>query len=287
MRLACPKCSNPKPHSHGFYRRSSDSQTIKRWRCQLCRSVFSNALLSPCYDQKKRRLNNVIGKFLSSGLSQRRLAMVLNINRKTVARKLIFLANQAKLRHQTFVQNLSIEEFSHLQLDDLITSHHTKLKPLSVSLVVTKKSRAIVAASLSVIPAFGHLAQISKRKYGPRPNELPKNLHELCKNLSHLAPKQGMFDSDQHHLYEKILPKFFPAWRHQTYKSQRASVAGLGELKSKAFDPLFSINHTLAMLRANINRLFRRTWNTTKKPEMLMHHLWLYIDFHNQKLIKV
>jgi hypothetical protein len=39
------------------------------------------------------------------------------------------------------------------------------------------------------------------------------------------------------------------------------------------------------MLRANINRLFRRTWCTTKKKERLEQHLAVYLDFHNRILL--
>jgi hypothetical protein len=40
------------------------------------------------------------------------------------------------------------------------------------------------------------------------------------------------------------------------------------------------------MLRANINRLFRRTWCTTKKKERLEQHLTVYMDFHNRVLLQ-
>ena len=52
-----------------------------------------------------------------------------------------------------------------------------------------------------------------------------------------------------------------------------APASGQGELKKAGKDPLFCINHTFAMLRANINRLIRKTWCTTKDPAMLMHCL--------------
>ena len=42
-------------------------------------------------------------------------------------------------------------------------------------------------------------------------------------------------------------------------------MTGQGELRDKRFDPMFALNHTCAMLRANINRLFRRTWCTSKR----------------------
>lgn len=284
MNQCCPKCNSLKLHSHGTFRRKSDAKLMQRWRCGDCRCTFSQATFSTCYRQKKRRVNAMLGKLLSSGISQRRAALVLKLTRKTVARKLIFLGTKAKWNQQDFVRTLGHEELKHIQIDDLITSHHTKLKPLSLTLVVSKKSRHILAASLSEIPAFGHLADISLRKYGKRQNELGENLQKLGPELKALLPKTGTIDSDQHALYPAIVKRHLPGWQHQTFKGQRASVAGLGELKSKARDPLFSINHTLAMLRANINRLFRRTWNTTKKPENLMHHFWLYADFHNGTL---
>jgi hypothetical protein len=59
---------------------------------------------------------------------------------------------------------------------------------------------------------------------------------------------------------------------------------GQGELKSGGFDPLFSFNHTAAMLRANINRLVRKTWCTTKRIDRLEAHIALYVQFHNREL---
>lgn len=40
------------------------------------------------------------------------------------------------------------------------------------------------------------------------------------------------------------------------------------------------------MLRANVNRLFRKTWCTTKRADRLYAHLILYAHFHNTMLIK-
>ncbi len=76
------------------------------------------------------------------------------------------------------------------------------------------------------------------------------------------------------------------SYSYKQHKGDKACVAGQGELKKKVFDPLFSINHTLAMLRANVNRLIRRSWNTTKKISSLEHHLSIYQYVHNKILLK-
>jgi hypothetical protein len=47
-----------------------------------------------------------------------------------------------------------------------------------------------------------------------------------------------------------------PGAVHTTVKGRHGCVVGQGELKKIVFDPLFSFNHTAAMARANINRLF-------------------------------
>lgn len=215
----------------------------------------------------------------------RRAGIILNIQRLTVKRKLIFLAKQAQLSHQEFLKNLARFPVKHFQFDDLITSHHTKLKPLTVSLAVDVDSRKILAASVAQIPAFGHLATISRAKYGGRPSNHKQALSNVFEQIKNIVKPNAKIESDEHKLYPHFVKKYFPDSHYVRHKSIVGCVAGQGELKRTHFDPLFKINHTFAMLRANINRLFRRTWCTTKDPQMLMHHLQLYIEFHNSYLV--
>ena len=64
-----------------------------------------------------------------------------------------------------------------------------------------------------------------------------------------------------------------------------ASYTWQGELKRTGWDPLFTINHTLAMLRDNIKRLTRRTWCTTKQQSALEDVIAIYMHFHNSRLV--
>ena len=100
----------------------------------------------------------------------RRAAIILNIHRITVKRKMDFLAKRARERHDFFLDSLKKDQVDHLQFDDLITTEHTKLKPLSISIAVDAKRRFILGAEVSVIPAFGLLAKFSREKYGRRSN---------------------------------------------------------------------------------------------------------------------
>lgn len=285
MKPNCPHCHHCQIHTHGSFRRKSDSKIIKRFKCPNCLKTFSLARFSENFRQHKRRLNPHIFNYYASGVSIRRMALVLKTTTKTIERKIIFLASLERKRHEEFLKALPETELSHLQFDDLITSHHTKLKPVSVSAVVSRKNRYILNVSVSTIPAFGKLSEISKKKYGKRKNELPQKLQELFFNLSKILPETGIIDTDKHKLYPEPISKNLPKWSHQEFNSEKAAVAGQGELKQKVRDPLFAINHTLAMFRASMNRLFRRTWNTTKNLDRLYDHLWIYIGFHNRNLI--
>jgi transposase-like protein len=286
MSYRCPDCHSKKYIKFGSFRRKSDSKIIQRFKCRVCFKHFSSATFSDCYGQNKRRVNSILGKLLCSGISQRRAALILKINPKTVARKLIFLAQKARQNHFEFIESYYKKSLQKLQFDDLITTHHTKLKPLTVSVAVDSLSRMILDVQVGEIAAFGHLADLSKRKYGRRKSQHKRCLKDLFNNIHHLLDETTIIESDEHKFYREFVEDYAPHSPYTQFKSKPASVAGQGELKTKGRDPLFAINHTLAMMRANINRLFRRTWNTTKNISMLTHHLWLYVEFHNRVLIK-
>lgn len=215
----------------------------------------------------------------------RRCAKILSIHRITVKRKLVFLAAQARIDQARLLKLLQGDRVLELQFDDLITSHHTKLKPLSVSAAVDASRRYILGAEISVIPAFGHLAELSRKKYGRRANLHRIGMQKLFEKIQSCVDPKALIKSDEHKAYPEFVTKFFPEAKHQRYKGGRGCVAGQGELKKLHYDPLFALNHSFAMMRANINRLFRRTWCTTKDPQMLKNHLDIYISFHNTYLV--
>ena len=223
---------------------------------------------------------------LSSGVSQRRSAKLCKLSSRTVARKLIYLAKKAREENQEFLRQLENDKVEHLQFDDLITYEHTKLKPLSVSVAVDAKRRYILGAEVAIIPSFGHLAKLSRRKYGKRINEHREKLHALFMKIAPAIEFNAIVKSDEHNEYKGMVNKFLPKSNYSQHKGERATVAGLGELKKNFRDPLFPINHTLAMLRANINRLFRRTWCSTKSIKSFCDHLQIFIYFYNQHYLK-
>lgn len=291
MPKTCPNCSTqktpaasrPKIIKAGSFKRKSDSRLIQRFKCRNCNRGFSNATSHPAFGQNKRQMNDRLRKLICSGVSLRRSAILLRISRTTVKRKFEYLG--ACARDELRITNLNKTPCAEVQFDDQETFEHTKCKPLSITLAVDSRSRRILGFEVSQMPAKGHLVKISLKKYGKRKDERAAARKRLFETLKPLVLPDALFKSDENPHYPKDLKKAFPKCVHQTFKGERGSIVGQGELKKVRFDPLFSLNHTCAMTRANMNRLFRRTWCTTKLPERLADHFAIYAVYHNSRLI--
>ena len=171
-----------------------------------------------------------------------------------------------------------------LEFDDLETFEHTKCKPLSVTLAVEFKTRRILGLEVSSMPPKGPLVH-KARKYGPRSDERSLGRRNLFQNIQPLLADKVELKSDSNPHYPPDVQYFFPESEHLRFLGKRGSLGGQGELKKVRFDPLFSLNHTCAKLRADVNRLIRKTWCTTKDYRCLRKHLILYADYHNRNLV--
>jgi hypothetical protein len=268
----------------GFFHRKSDGKRVARFFCRHCKRSFSSARASPCFLQKKRKLNLKIRDLLVSGVSMRRIGRLLKITRRTVARKFLFLAQQARLDQKAFLNTLVQEKkVSRIYFDEMESFEHSKCLPVSIPLAVTE-DRKVLGFRVCSMPAHGHLAAISRKKYGYRKDERPQAAASLFTEIKPYISSSPTFLSDEKTVYPFWLRPHFPDATHETFKGRRGCVVGQGELKRGGFDPLFALNHTAAMFRANVSRLFRRTWNTTKIKERLADHIFIYVSYHNRIL---
>ena len=181
MRVHCPTClarANSSSEDRNLRRtgrffRKSDSRWIQRFTCAPCGRSLSHATFNACVRQKKRQLNQLIAAHLNSGMSQRRIAKLLKINRKTVVRKFKFMAEQARVQNAAFNRAQPLAQT--MEFDDMETFEHTKCKPISITLAVEAPTRRILGFAVSSMPANGPLAKLSRQKYGKRADDRSKS----------------------------------------------------------------------------------------------------------------
>jgi transposase-like protein len=276
----CPHCHfNTDIVKRGFYIRASDGLKIQRFNCRNCGRDFSTQTSSFDYRLRKRRINQSVFRMLAKGMSQKGCAHVLAVDPQTIARRITRFGICAKKHLRSFTSTVSEVVF-----DEMETFEHTKLKPLTIPLAVEKRTRRILFVDVGKIAAKGHLAQISKKKYGFRKCERKKALNRLFRHLKRISCPHATFFSDESHHYPNQIRRYFKQVKHMTFKGRKSAIIGQGEMKKGGFDPLFCLNQTAAMIRDNIKRLTRRTWCTTKKIERLLDLLHIYSFYHNQRI---
>jgi hypothetical protein len=212
------------------------------------------------------------------------MARILRVDKKTIARRLIYFAAIAREEHLDFLKTMP--KLAHVQADEMESFEHTKLKPVSIPLAVAYGSRKILAYDVVKMPAKGPLAHLSRKKYGFRPDERKAGFLGVLGKIKPLLREECVISTDMKTAYRPWIQSVLPGIQHRTTKGRRGCIVGHGELKEGGFDPLFSLNHTAAMNRDNINRLRRRTWATTKLQERLKDHIAIYVHYHNTVLTK-
>ena len=204
---------------HGSFHRASDGKDIPRYRCRDCGKTTSDATGDACFGQKKRQMNPVIFKLLGGGFSLRRIALDQELNRKTVVRKFKFLGGIAL--ELIPLLNEVRPKAQEMQFDDLITSEHTKLKPVSVIAAVVGQERWIIDFRVASAPANGKLAALSRQKYGHRKDDRRPARRELFAAAKKFVCDDAVIKSDKSSHYPRDVKEFFPGCTHKTYKGRR------------------------------------------------------------------
>jgi transposase-like protein len=267
---------------NGSFFRTSDRQRIQRYQCRLCKVTVSPSTFSPWCGQKKRHLNEIVRRMLSGGTSLNETAAILEINRKTVARKLEALGHHAASELDR-INRTRHNRSRVIEFDDLETFEHTKCKPLSVTIAVESRTRRILGIEVSSMPARGMLVE-KARKYGRREDTRAAARRRLFSSIREMVHEDAVIKSDANPHYPPDVKRHFPKANHVVYLGRKASSGGQGELKKGKFDPIFSLNHTCAMARYKLARLIRKTWCTTKRADRLWLHLMIFALRHNERL---
>lgn len=280
MTQFCPRCSSTQITKKGFFRQKLSRKYIQRFWCSHCHLKFSASTLTTSYQQKKTSINHALFTFLCSGMSLRRAAKILNVSYSTVYARFLWLAALSEAAFAEFLKSTASPK--ELYLDEMESLEHTKLKPLTIPLLVDEDFR-FFGISSGEMPAKGHLSEISKKKYGPRHSTSEALIEQLLRKL----PKQikpSVVKSDGKPSYRKLIQRRWKNIRHEVCprKEEKTREQLYLNYEKKKYDPMFQLNQRCAKLRADVNRLMRRSWSTTKKAENLTKHLMIYACYNNK-----
>lgn len=263
----------------GYFKTKHNGQKVPRYQCKVCDKFFSSRTHLPTYKQKKPALNQTIFKLYCSGLSLRRMALIMGINRKTVYRKFLYLARESRNIHEEFLRTTKMYT-SHVQFDEIETFEHTSLKPLSVSIAVRSKTGEILEARVAEMINKGPATSLATRRYGYRVDQRLAAFEDVFRVLNSIMIPNGTIVTDASPSYVKPMQEFACALKH-TRVSSAERINGPKNRRNKN-DVLWRLNHIAAKLRNDLSRLSRKTWTTTKRMWALQAHIDLYIAFNNK-----
>ena len=280
--MTCPNCRNSlSVIRKGFYSRQNALYgRCQRFLCKCCRSWFSQTSGTLDEGQKRPDLHQPIFSLLVSGVSQRRAAKLCTTTQITVARKLVRMATFARAAQEHRLAEME-NSVKAAVFDEMETYDHSKCKPVAIAVAVQDATRIILAAEAASMPAKGRLAEISRRRYGKRRDDRKVALRKVLASIARVASAHLVVKSDECPRYPGLVRTYLSGAEHKTFKGRRGCVVGQGELKAGGRDPLFSLNHSCAMVRDNVKCLSRRTWCTTKRIDRLQCSLDLYVCWHN------
>lgn len=254
---------------------------MHRYQCRLCGKHFSSRTGQAAYGQHRPDLNDTIFQLYASGMTQRRMAILLKTTRKTIARKILFIATLARQAHRE-ARSLGTKKVSSVQFDEMETFEHTKLKPVTVALAVRSEDGEILATEVAPLAYKGPLAAVAFKKYGPREDESPKAIASVLASLKDCRASELYLTTDCSPRYPKAISTHLSPCQH--FPTQRENRERSSDRKNLN-DPLFTLNYTCAKLRNDLSRLSRKTWVTTKRLWALQAHLDLYTAWNNKYVL--
>lgn len=269
----------------GRYPRACDGRTVQRFLCLECRRTFSTQTFRVDYRLKKPNLHHdLIGPFVSK-VTHRQAARVLGCSRKTLAHRLELLGAHCRDFH---LRRLRLARdrgglWGVFQLDELETFEHSRrLAPVTMPVLIERKSYFVVDLESGELPCRGGLSEGDRARKEERERELGRRRSgsrgavTKCFEIlfDHHAKKGPVrVQTDKKSSYPRILSKRFGARLEHERHSSKA--------RRDYQNPLFPINHTLAMMRDGISRLVRRTWAASKLRARLERHAWIWVVWRN------
>jgi hypothetical protein len=268
---------------------------FQRYECKECGRTFTNNTFKPKSPHRKTDITRPLIGLLCSGVTNRRAALLLDISRATVARRIVWLAGVCRDLHAEAIRKGKLDT-SRAQFDEMQTSLLSKTRPLTIALVVREKTGEILSAKVGRIPTSGKISKQGKaigwtKDDGPQTREAALTEAKPCIKATP-AKRRGRPILDRSGKTVMNPPVI-------TSDSKKGYVVEIGNClgpkvriamtlsrgnpgNKRSHDTMFALNHVCAKIRADIAVMARDTWATTKKIGSLQDRLDIYIAWHNK-----
>jgi hypothetical protein len=258
---------------------------VQRFLCLECRRGFSIQTFRVDYRLRKPHLHLALFDDFVSKTTMRQSARLHGCTRRAVAHRLKLLGAHCRAFHEARLEGARRSGGIRgvFQLDELETYENSRrLQPVTVPVLIERTSYFVLHAASATLPTRGGLTAKLREKKAERERRFGKRrsgsraavrgaFHVLRRTHTTTAPIT--LHTDRKTSYVSYLAQVLGSRvRHERHSSKAARTYG---------NPLFPINHTLAMMRDGISRLVRRTWASSKLRERLEWHMWIWIVYRN------
>ncbi|PQV53363.1 hypothetical protein [Paraburkholderia sp. BL21I4N1] len=265
---ACVNHSDPPADFYwkkGYRVTKHNGQKVPRYQCKTCLTSFCATRTKPHKQHHRPDLNRRILQMAVSGVTFRRMAVILDCHPVTITRKIRYLARQAEAVHK---DHLATIQTTYVMMDELETFMHSRMKQLSVPMVIRAKTGEVLAFDVARKPSN---QPKGRTLYQWHVDERPKVMRRVLLRIRPALAPGATIATDGNASYRKWITANLPGVRHTTLSTPH----------DDGFDPLFAINHTFAKMRNDLARLGRKTWTTSKTIDGLRDHLWLWTAWKN------
>lgn len=286
---ACPSRAAGRPflfRRAGCYRRRCDARLVPRFLCRVCRRRFSAQSFRLDFRWRKPHIDPMVFQLLVSKVTHRQTARVLRVNRKTVERRLRRFGPALHEFHRVVLRRARQHGGIHgsFSLDELETFEaNRRLQPVTVPVLIERHTLFVCHAETAPLPPRGRMGARERdkraereRAAGPRRSGSGAAVEACFDSLRRVHDPARLLEmvTDQKRAYRPSLRRHFAGrlGAHVTESSRRT--------RNRA-NPLFAINHTLAMMRDGISRLVRRSWGASKCRRRLLLHVWVWMAWRN------
>ncbi len=270
----------------GTYHRKSDGRDVQRFLCNTCRRSFSTQTFRLDYRFKLPHHDVPVFKALVSKVTYRQIARIHGIDRKSVQRRVRRWGPALRELHEAALDSVAARDGLNgaYCLDELETFEgNRRLQPVTVPVLVDANRFFVVGIETDTLPARGHLRRRDRerkieleRERGRRRNHSNRAVDRVLETWAkahseHLTP---FLITDRKSTYPRRYMKAFPDRRRHHLRVDSSAAR-------TRKNPLFPVNHTLAMARDQVSRLVRRSWGASKCRRRLRDHLWIWVAWRN------